>query len=99
MRPTNQPELQRLAGCILSFPIQVPDAADNFLSFSAVLEAPTAADGASRGAVTAHFGKPGAVAAGQLATRGACSGVPWPALQGVRFLGVHTQVTVYGIGA
>lgn len=72
--------------------LQVADAADNFLSFSAVVEVPAAADGVSRGAVTAHFGKPGAVAAGEAVTNGACSGVAWPSLEGVRFLGVHSQV-------
>ena len=70
----------------------MPDAADNFLTFSATVEAPAAADGVARGALTVHFGKPADAEAGVPLAVAACSGVVWPQLQTVRFLGVHWQV-------
>lgn len=69
---------------------QVADAEDNFLSFSAVLEPATSADGVARGAVTAHFGRPGGAGDAPL-TASACSGVAWPQLHAVRILGMRQQ--------
>lgn len=77
---------QRAARC----KAQVSDAEGNFLSFSAMAEPASAADGVARGAVTAHFGRPSR--AGGLLTEADCGRVVWPHLQAVRILGMHQQV-------
>lgn len=74
-------------------PPQVPSAADNFLSFSGVLEplprpqpSSAAGDVPAVGAVTVHFGR------GIGAVDDDCSGVRWPVLDSLRVLGVHHKV-------